>query len=53
MKKKKKPTMRHAAEYWTIKKKDDRLLNKTEMRMLRWIQGVGLRDHTRNEEIRK
>ena len=29
------------------------LLNYTEMRMLRWIQGVSLRAHNRNEEIRE
>ena len=34
-----------------MKKKDEMLMNKTEMRMLRWIQGVSLREHTRNEEI--
>ena len=27
------------------------LMNKTEMRMWRWIQGVSLREHKRNEEI--
>ena len=26
-------------------------MNKTEMRMLRWIQGVRLREHKRNEEM--
>ena len=29
------------------------LLNKTEMGMLRWIQGIGLYDHIRSEEMRK
>ena len=36
------PTMTYGAECWTMKKKDDMLMNKTEMRMLRWIQGVSL-----------
>ena len=27
-------------------------MNKTEMRMFRWIQGISLRNHLRNEEIR-
>ena len=34
-----------------MKKKDGMLINKTEMRMLRLIQGVSLREHKRNEEI--
>ena len=36
-----------------MKKKDEMLMNQTEMRMLRWIQGVSLREHKRNEEIRE
>ena len=47
------PTMTHGAECWTMKKKDEMLMNQTEMRMLRWIQGVSLREHKRNEEIRE
>ena len=36
-----------------MEKKDEMLMNKTEMRMLRWIQGVSLIEHKRNEEIRE
>ena len=48
-----KPTMTYGAECRTMKKKDEMLMNKTEMIMLRWIQGVSLREHKRNEEIRE
>ena len=34
-------------------KKDEMLMNKTEMRMWRCIQGVSLREHKRNEETRE
>ena len=43
--KRKMPTMTYGAECWTMKKKAERLMNKIEMRMLRGIQGVSLRDH--------
>ena len=46
-----KTSMTYRAECWTMKKKDEMLVNKTEMRMLRWIQGVSRRDHKINEEI--
>ena len=48
-----KPTMTYGAECWTMKKKDEMLMNKTEMRLLPWIQCVSLREHNRNEEIRE
>ena len=48
-----KPTMLYGAECWAMRKKEEHLLNKTEMRMLRWIQGISLKDHVRSEEIRK
>ena len=37
---------------WAIKKEKEKLLERTEMRMLRWIQRVSLREHLTNEEIR-
>ena len=48
-----KPTMLYGAQCWAMIKKEEHLLNKTEMRMLRWIQGISLKDHVRSEEIRK
>ena len=45
--------MTYGAECWTMKKKEEMLMNKTEMRMLRGIQGVSLREHNRTEEIRE
>ena len=48
-----KPTMTYGVECWTMKKKDEMLLNKIEMRMLLCIQGVSLRGHNTNEEIRE
>ena len=45
--------MTYGTECWTMKKKDEMLVNKTDMRMLRWIQGVSLREHKRNEDIRE
>ena len=47
------PTMTYGVECWIMKTTDEMLMNKTEMRMLRRIQGVSLREHTRNEDIRK
>ena len=48
-----KPTMLYGAECWAMRKKEEHLINNTEMRMLRWIQGISLKDHVRSEEIRK
>ena len=47
------PTTLYGAGCWAMRKKEEHLLNKTEMRMLRWIQGISLKDHVRSEEIRK
>ena len=45
--------MTYGAEWWTMNKKYEMLMNTIEMRMLRGIQGFSLRNHIRNEEIRE
>lgn len=47
------PVMIYGAEAWTLKRREEELLERTEMRMLRWILGVSLKDKNRNENIRK
>ena len=46
------PVMIYGAEAWALRKKEEELLERTEMRMLRWIMGISLKDHQRNEDIR-
>ena len=38
------PVFLYGAECWTVRKKEEQILEKTEMRMLRRITGVTLRD---------
>ena len=47
------PVMTYGSECWGLKKKDERKLNTTEMRMLRMMLGVSLRDKLKNEEVRR
>src|SRR6218665_309346 len=47
------PVMMYGAEAWTLTRKEEELLERAEMRMLRWILGVSLRDRRRNEDIRE
>ena len=47
------PVMMYGAETWTLTRKEEGLLERAEMRMLRWILGVSLRDKKRNEDIRE
>ena len=47
------PVLMYGAEVWTIRKKEEHLLETTEMRMLRRIRGVTLRDRMRSEDIRR
>ena len=34
------PVMMYGAEAWTLRRKEEKLLERTEMRMLRWIGGL-------------
>ena len=47
------PVLLYGAESWTVGKKEERMLEATEMRMLRRIKGVTLKDRERSENIRK
>ena len=47
------PVLLYGAEAWSVRRKEELLLEKTEMRMLRWILGVTLRDKKRSEDIRQ
>src|SRR6218665_981325 len=47
------PVMMYGAEAWTLTRKEEELLERPEMRMLRWILGVSLRDRRRNKDIRE
>ena len=47
------PVMIYGSECWTLKKKDERRLETTEMKMLRRMLGVTLKDRMRNENVRK
>ncbi len=47
------PVLLYGAETWALRKKEEMLLERTEMRMLRWILGITLKDRKRNEDIRQ
>ena len=47
------PVLQCGAECWTVRKKEEQILEKIEMRMLRRIKGVTLRDKVKSVVIRK
>ena len=47
------PVLMFGGETWALRKREEQILERTEMRMLRWILGVSLREKPRNEEVRK
>ena len=46
------PVLIYGAETWALKRREEEMLERTEMRMLRWILGVSLKDRKRNDFIR-
>ena len=47
------PVLRYGAECWTVRKKEEQILKKTETRMSRRIKGVTLRDKVKRVNTRK
>ena len=47
------PVLLRGAECWTVGRREEQILENTEMRLLRRIAGVTLRDMIRSEQIRE
>ena len=47
------PVIMYGAEMWVLRKKEERMLETTEMKMLRRIRGVTRLDRLRNDDIRQ
>ena len=47
------PVLICGAEAWTFRRSEEELLERTEMRILRWILGVTLKDRKRSDDIRR
>ena len=47
------PVLIYDSEAWTLRRREEERLERTEMRMLRWIPGLTLRDRKRSDDIRR
>ena len=47
------PVLLYGGETWALRRKEEQLLERTEMRMIRWINGISLRERIESEDIRK
>ena len=45
--------MLHASETWPLKEEDIQRISRTDMRMIRWMCGVSLKDRKSSEELRQ
>ena len=46
-------TVIYGAEIWPLKNSEGSIICRTEMRILRWAQGVSLKAHKKNEEVQR
>ena len=47
------PVLLYGAEAWSLKRKEEGLLERTEMRMVRWIAGISLLERRESQDIRR
>ena len=47
------PVLIYDSEAWTLRRRDEESLDRTKVRMFRWILGFTLRDKKRNDDIRR
>ena len=47
------PVLLYGGETWALRKKEEQLLERTEMRMIRWMAGISLRERMESEDIRR
>ena len=45
--------MLHGSETWPVRKENEMALQRAEMRMVRWMCGVKLKDRVSNKELRE
>ena len=47
------PVLMYGSETWALRRKEEAKLERTEMRMLRWIMGISLLERLENDDIRR
>ena len=47
------PVLMYSSETWALRRKEEQKLERTEMRMLRWMLGISLLERLENEDIRR
>ena len=45
--------MLHGSETWPVRKENEMALQRAEMRMVRWMCGMKLKDRVSNKELRE